>query len=277
MPAITPAASRLFVNNVRLAPAPRRAGPVAGAPPAGLKETDPQALVVGASLVAAAGRVPAAMRQDLVDCTLFAQLAATGTVADAADVGPWYRAYFGALTALGWAQSDTRFERYEFAGRNAEAHQAVLEVLTALLGPQAAALAIVKAAIEALRSMNENRPWLTLFERESTAADSARFQVAAAEVDDSDLLQVALAGFSLKTTSEVTQVLFCKFASSGTSLEYAAGQATIYEAALADLRPTIAARLADYRRAMIGEITLPAAPPKPMGATHHARQPLEAL
>jgi hypothetical protein len=274
MSAITPATGRMFVNNVRLAPARRRAGLLPDAPSVEFRETDAQALVVGASLVAAAGNVPAVMRGDLVDCTLFAQLAATAAVTDAADIGPWYRAYFGALTSLGWVQSDTRFEQYEFTGRNAEAHQAILGVLTALLGPQAAALAIVKAAIGALQSMSENRPWLTLFERESKAANSARFQVAGAQVDASDLLQVALVGFGLKTTSEITQVLFFKFATSATSLEYAAGKATIDEAALADVRATMAARLTDYRRLMVGEITLPEASLKTLRARPKPRPQL---
>ncbi len=263
MPAITPAMSRMFVGNVRLVPAPRRTSLLPDTPAVEFRGAGPQALVVGAGLVAAADTVPAAARQDIVDCTLFAQLAATAAAGDAGDVGPWYRAYFGALTALGWAQSDTGFERYEFAGRNAEAHQAVLRVLTALLGPHAGSLAIVKAAIDALQSMTENRPWLTLFERESRTAGAARFQVATAEVEASDLLQVALVGFSLKATDEITQVLFFKCGSSSTSLDYAAGRATIYEAALADVRATIADRLAGYRRAMIGEIELPASPLRP--------------
>jgi hypothetical protein len=130
--------------------------------------------------------------------------------------------------------------------------------------------------------MSENRPWLTLFERESKTADSARFQVACAEVDASDLLQVALVGFGLKTTSEIAQVLFFKCATSSTSLEYAAGQATIYEAALADVRETVAARLADYRRSMVGEITLRAAPLKtvrarPKPRPHVNRTPLARM
>ena len=149
MPAITPATSRMFVKNVRLVPASTRTGVPGDAPPITLEGTDAQALVVGTGLIAAADKVPAATRQDLVDCTLFAQLAATAAVTDATDVQQWYRAYFGTLTWLGWAQSDTGFEQYEFSGRNAEAHQAILGVLTALLGPQAAALAVVKAAIGA--------------------------------------------------------------------------------------------------------------------------------
>ena len=271
MPAITPAASRMFVQNVRLVPARTRTGLPADAPPITLEGTDAQALVVGAGLIAAADEVPAATRQDLVDCTLFAQLAATEAVTDATDVQQWYRAYFGTLTSLGWAQSDTEFEQYEFSGRNAEAHQAILGVLTALLGPQAAALAVVKAAIGALQSMSENRPWLTLFEQESRTANSARFQVATAQVDAGDIVQVALVGFSLKTKSEITQVLFFKLGSSSTSFEYAAGKATIDEPALADLRATMAARLADYRRSMIGEIKLPAVPPRLIGPARVAR------
>jgi hypothetical protein len=271
MPAITPAISRTFVGSVRLPPPPRRAGLPADSPPVELRDLNAQALVVGSGLIAAADKVPAATREDLVSCTLFAQLAATAAVGDQSDVGAWYRAYFGTLAALGWAQSDTRFERYEFTGHNAEAHQAVLKVLTALLGPQAAALAIVRAAIDALQSMAENRPWLALFERESKAAKSARFQVATAHVDSSDLVEIALAGFSLGTKSDLTQVLFFKFTSSSTSLDYAAGKATIYDAALADLRPTIEGRLTEYRHALVGEIKLPASAGSLLGEPHAAR------
>jgi hypothetical protein len=261
MPAITPAISRAFIDTVRL---PRRARRVSGdEPPLELHATDPQALVVGCGLVAAAENVPAAARQDLVDCTLFAQLAATAAVADPADTVGWYRAYFGALTALGWAQSDTHLEAYEFHSKNAEAHKALLKVLTALLGPEAAALAVVKAAIDALQSMDENRPWLALFERESRAASSARFQVATAQVARGGLLQVALAAFSLKTRSEITQVLFFKFGSSSTRLEYAAGQATIYEAALEGVRKKVAARLSEYRASFVAEVALAKKPARP--------------
>lgn len=260
MAVITPATSRAFIDRVRLPAAPARRRGIADEPPIELKATEAQSLVVGSGLVVAAENVPVQVREDLVNCSLFAQLAATGAVGGSGEISRWYDAYFGALTALGWAQSDTQFEDYEFSAKNAEAHKAVVKVLTVLLGPGATALVVVKAAIEALESMQENSPWITLFERQSKTGRSARFQVATAQMDPQGLLQTALVGFELKAKSTLTQVLFFKFSSSSTSLRYAAGKATIYEAALAEQRAAIAARLTAYRSAYVGEVKLPPPP-----------------
>jgi hypothetical protein len=199
-------------------------------------------------------------REDLINCMLFAQLAATAAGYNPQQTAEWYDAFFRTLTALGWAQSDTQFQDYDFDSKNAEAHKAVIPVLTAMLGPQAAALAVVKTALDALQSMSENSPWITLFDRQSMCEKYARFQVAAAEVDPNGLLQVALVGFQLKSKSTLTPVLFFKFSSNSTKLKYAAGKATIYEAALAGQRDLIAKRLAEYRDAYVAQIALPAPP-----------------
>jgi len=274
MTIVTPKTARSFIKTAKL-PAvrlPKRRGMVARSltdtPPVELKSTTAQSLVVGSGLVVAAANVPKQVREDLVNCTLFAQLAASGEVGNSAKVVDWYGAYFRALNALGWAQSDTQFETYKFGSQNVEAHKAIMQVLTVLMGPQAAALVVVKAALDALQSMNENSPWITLFDRQSKMGKSARFQVATAEIDASGLLQVALVAFNLKARSDMTQVLFFKYSSSSTSLQYAAGKATIYEAALAEQRDAIAARLSAYRSAYVGAVKFP---PPPAQALRRAR------
>jgi hypothetical protein len=263
MTLITPDLARRFVRQAKLAPAPRRGRPLADEPPIELKAGEAQSLVVGSGLIVAAENVPVQTREDLINCTLFAQLAASGAGSDPKDVSEWYDAYFKTLTALGWAQSDTQFQEYTFSSANAEAHKAVMQVIAALLGPQAVALAVVKTALDALHSMNENRPWITLFDQQSRSEKFARFQVATAQIDPNGLLQTALVGFQLKAKSKLTQVLFFKFASSETTLRYAAGKAAIYEAALAEQRAEIAQRLAAYRRAYVGQVKFP---PPPDGA-----------
>jgi hypothetical protein len=263
MTIITPNLSRQFIRQAKLAPAPRRARPLAEEPPIELKAAEAQSLVVGSGLIIAAENVPVQTREDLINCTLFAQLAASGAVSSPQEVAEWYDAYFKTLTALGWAQSDTQFQEYKFSSVNAEAHKAVMQVIAVLLGPQAVALAVVKTALDALQSMNENSPWITLFDQQSRSEKFARFQVATAQLDSNGLLQTALVGFQLKAKSKLTQVLFFKFSSSATTLKYAAGKATIYEAALADQRAEIAQRLAAYRRAYVGQVKFP---PPPGGA-----------
>jgi hypothetical protein len=263
MTVIAPDLSRAFIEGVKLPDAPpRRAATrsLSDTPPLELKSTEAQSLVVGSGLIAAAENVPQQTREDLVNCTLFAQLAATAAITEPRRISEWYDAYFKTLTAIGWAQSDTQFEDYDFKSKTAEAHKAIIKVLTVLLGPQAAALAVVQTVLEALQSMNEDSPWITLFDRQSKTGKSARFQVATAQIDRGGLLQVALVGFELAVKATLTQVLFVKYSSNSTQLKYAAGKATIYEAALKDQRESLAARLAAYRSAYVAQIPLPAPP-----------------
>jgi hypothetical protein len=261
MAIITPKASRALIDYAKLPRGMRRTrAAIEDQPPLELKDREAQSLVAGSSLVVAAANVPAKTREDIVNCTLFAQLAASGQVPDSKKVMDWYDAYFRWLAILGWSQSDRQFQDYHFSGQKAEAHKAIGKVLAALLGPQAAALLVVQAALEALQDMNENSPWLALFDRQSRTEKSARFQVATAQVGASGLIQTGLVGFSLKAKAQLTQVLFFKFATGSTKLQYAAGQATIYEAALAEQRDQIASRLTDYRRQLVGEVKLPPMP-----------------
>jgi len=262
MPIITQSDTRSFVSTAKFVAPPRMRGPVEeAAPPVELKQTEAQALVVGSGLIVAAENVPVTTREDLINCTLFAQLAAGGELADPTDVASWYAAYFRGLTALGWAQSDMQFEEYESGSKGLEANKAIIQVLTVLLGPGAAALAVVKVTLDALASMDEGNPWITLFNRESKSAKSAKFQVATAQVDTNGLLEIALVGFNLKSKSTLTQVLFFKYGANKTRLKFASGKATIYEAALANQRTAIAQRLAAYRTAYVMQVKFPPLPP----------------
>ncbi len=275
---VTPDSSARFILKTKLpkAPAPprrsRSGGAVAEQPPLQLRATEAQALVVGSGLVVAADKVPVQVREDMINCVLFAQLVATAEVGDPSQVQAWYASYFRALTMLGWAQSDQRFEAYDFSGQGFEAHKAVIPVLTALLGPQATALSVVTAMMKGLQDMQDNAPWLTLFEQQVRTEHSAAFQIATAEVGADGLLQVALVAFDLKARARLTQLLFIKYTSSTTTLRFSAGRATIFEAALAQQRADLAARMVPYRAAYVGSVKLPPLPalPKPPVARSRA-------
>ena len=83
MPVIAPDLSRAFIEGVKLPAAPRaQARAVTDTPPLELKAIEAQSVVVGSGLIVAAENVPQQTREDLVNCTLFAQLAASGAVTD---------------------------------------------------------------------------------------------------------------------------------------------------------------------------------------------------
>jgi hypothetical protein len=252
-------ASRAFVRDAKLPPPPPRSREMradAAPPPADFKDTDAQALVVGSSLVVAADKVPAQVRADLVNTTLFAQLAASGA-ASPEDTTAWYGEYFRALTTLGWAQHDTSFKTYSAKASGLETHKSIIKILGLLLGPEVAAVTLVTETLSALQSMNENSPWITLFDHQSATNKAAHFQVATAQYIGSDMLEIALAAFAMKAKQSLTQVLFFKFNSSRIALKYSGGRATIFEAALAQSREDVAARLLEYRAAFVKEVKFP--------------------
>jgi ribosomal protein S5 len=66
---------------------------------------------------------------------------------------------------------------YTEASRDFETHEAIMKVAASLLGPSAETLAVVKATLDALKSTGTSSPWITLFNRESRSANTARFQI----------------------------------------------------------------------------------------------------
>jgi hypothetical protein len=208
MAVLTSQIARQIIETAKLPKRPARARREAK-PPAKLKSTDAQALVVGSSLVVAAENVPARVRS---------------------------------------------------SGTTLEAHKSVINVLSTLLGPSAAAVVLVTDTLKALQSMNENSSWITLFDHQSVAVSSARFQVAAAQMGAGGLIEVALVAFELHSKVSLTQVLFFKFKANSTKLRYARGNATIYEAVLRRNRKLVAERLEAYQTAYVGEVRFPPTP-----------------
>jgi hypothetical protein len=127
--------------------------------------------------------------------------------------------------------SRTRFAEYHEKSDSFQAHEAILEVAAGLMAGSPAALALVATTLKALQKMDQDSPWITLFNRESHSAKTARFQIGLAEEDAADGLLLSLTSFGLEARSNVTQVLFFKFRSNDVTLQHHSGKVTINAAA----------------------------------------------
>jgi hypothetical protein len=225
------------------------------APP--LDAAKEQAAVVGGQVIAFVTGVTAEQRGDIVNASLLAQLVAKKRVPGAAtlaDVTSWYDSYFEVLTNIGFAIQDKGFAEYHEQSESFQAHKAILEVATLLLGGAPTALALVKTTLEALQKMDEDSPWITLFNRESQSANTARFQVGLVEQDAANGLLLTLMAFGLEARLNVTQVLFFKFRKNDVRLQHHSGKVTINAPLLAALRPEIGARLAAFSHEFIQQL-----------------------
>jgi len=245
--------ARRFVEALRLRPTPRAGdAPPQSAVDLALDAAKDQAAVVGSDVISFVSGVTAERRAAIIDSSLLAQLVAKKTVGDPSRIDDWYDAYFEVLTNIGWLVQDRSFAEYREQHSYLDAHQAILAVATALLGTAPAALALVKATLDALRSMDADSPWITIFSRECQAARTARFQISLAEQDPNGQFFVTLMAFGLEATSTVTQVLFFRASASEATLRHFSGRVTISTDVLDGVRDAIRAKLAgvaaDYVR-----------------------------
>jgi hypothetical protein len=195
-----------FVQDVEL-PQPLEGQAVEAAAQFDFDKAKDQAVIVGSDIISFVKGVTEQRRQDLVNSALLAQLVANKKVTNPSHVFSWYGAYFDALTNIGWLVQDKQFIDHIESSSSLEAHKAIISLATTLLGPQAAALQVVKATLDALQKMDESSPWITLFNRESKFAKTARFQVTLAEEAPDSQFLVTLMAFGLVAESTLTQVL----------------------------------------------------------------------
>ena len=213
-----------------------------------------QAAVVGSDVISFVRGVTAERREAIINSSLLAQLVANKQVSDRSRIYEWYNAYFDVLTNVGWVVQDRSFAEYHESSRNFEAHKAILAVATALLGAAPTALALVTTTINALQSMNEDAPWIALFNRESQSAKTARFQVSLVEQEPEGPFFVTLMAFGLEAKSSVTQVLFFKARANEATLRHYSGRVTIdttvLEGVSGKIREKLTAHAADYVSAL---------------------------
>ena len=185
-----------------------------------LKTGKDQAAVVGSDIIAFVTGVTAERREAIINSALLAQLVANNEVKDRTRVYEWYDAYFRVLANIGWAIQQVSWAEYTEKEGGFQAHEAILKVAATLLGPATTALALVTTTVNALKEMDKDNPWITLFNRESQEAHTAHFQVSLAEQAPDGQFLVTTMAFGLQAKSSVTQVLFFKIKKGQATLKH---------------------------------------------------------
>jgi hypothetical protein len=221
-------------------------GPPLDINPFSYAQTKLQALIVGSEIISFVQGVTPERRQDLVNASTLAQLVAKKKVHDPADIYAWYDAYFDVLMNIGWVIQDRQFTIYKEDTFNAQAHEAILKVAAGLLAGNVGAMLALKATLDAVTSLREDSPWITLFNRESRSAHAAHFQISLAEQTPDGQFIVSLMAFGLEANSELTQVLFFKFHSEDSVLKHYSSKVTVNESVLTGVREAVAKKISAH-------------------------------
>jgi hypothetical protein len=208
-----------------------------------------QAAVVGSDVVSFVTEITPDQRQDIVNAALLAQLAANKKVPDPQGlkgIEEWYKTYFDVMARIGFVVQDHGFAQYTEKADTFEAHEAIIDVVTAALVGAPAALPLVLKTLQSLKKMSQDSPWITLFHRESRHADTARFQVSVAGAQNDASLNIFAFGIAAKAS--ITQVLFFKFRKDESTLQHNSATLTINPPMLSAIRGDIAQKITKYSK-----------------------------
>lgn len=218
--------------------------------------TKNESVVVGSGMVSFKSGVSQPRRMAITNSLLLAQLVLKkkNLTPDAPD---WFHEYASVLANLGWLVETSDMSDYVTSDDGLDVHKAIEAVALALLGPGAIAAApLIKAALDALGSMNTNTPWITLFNRETKRVNTTSFQLAMTDQGADDKLTVSMMAFSLNTSMDITQVLFFKVSKNDANLRKVATTAEIDTSVLDSVQDMLRDKVTAFTTNYLSEINL---------------------
>lgn len=180
-----------------------------------------EAVAVGAQIAEFSAQVSPQAREAVADSMLLAQLAATKATAGQTDPLAWHQKYVDTLKAVGWLVQSLEFTEQSVNDSNLGVHNAIIPVLTGMLGPAVAAASVVVSVLKGLQEMDKDNPWITLFDRASQHASGAKFQLSFVDADEQGNPRIQLMALTIDAQRSVTQVLFFKFSDQSARLRKA--------------------------------------------------------
>ena len=233
-----------FLKQVALPAVPAMAG--ADAQTIDFDKARQQALLVGSDVVSFDTGVDAEFREAVSDTALIAQLAATKQLGPNPDPIAYFDAYFSIVGNLGWATQVRDTAEYKLATDGAQVHEAIINVVTAFLGNAPGAMALVELTLNSLKKMDQDSPFITLFQRNSKNAKLGRFQFTTVRPDPAGGLLAEVMAFALEAEEKITQVLFFKLQKGKSRMRRSLGSMSLNRVAMSALLPALRAKVAGH-------------------------------
>jgi len=246
-----------YLRGLRLAEPPPT-GLIAAAPDfpqVVFDEAKNQSIIAGSEVVSFTQSVEAEFREAISDSALVAQLSANAKFNVEQDPIAWFDHYYSILGGLGWVTQTRDTAEYKIDKDGLEVHEAILDVVNVFLGPIPGAAKLVAIALGSLKKMNQDSPFITLFNKESERAKVGRFQFTLVRQEGNSFLADGMS-FGIKAKHKVTQILFFKLHSTEATMRRSLAKISIGADALEGLRPALKAKIQAHRSKFLAELPL---------------------
>ena len=220
-----------------------------------LKIAEEQAFVNERSIVSFVANVSPTAREDVLDSTLLAALAAEKKHPKNSNPQAWYEAYVEVLTNIGWVQTTNERRNYETKAAEFDVDKAVVEIMTGLVGGPLGQAILIERTLNALRDLADEDGKIKIFELSSQNLDTSNFQVGMVS-EEGGAVSLNVSNFVFQTKAGQRRVLFFKWGRDRAQLNYQFFQGTLSPGIYADIRSTVKRKLGVRPTAYIGELEI---------------------
>jgi hypothetical protein len=251
-----------------------------------VRAQQPSANVVAASVVAFSDGIFGQQKEDLLNSTLLAQLAANKKYDRERDTLNWYTFYRSVLEQLGWIIEKQRPSgrlpdlrkfvpsrndfpnRPTLPGRPAgftftrvvvdrprfTAGSTVMKVLHKKVNENI--FIVTQAALEALSDLDDRDRRVIIFENSSHSSGRGNFQIVSVSVEPPERLRMTMVAVFFATDERVSRVLSFNFAGGSTQMFQARDTMTLDSAVYDAVRDQVIQQLGDQASAYIDELDI---------------------
>ena len=251
---ITPAEALQFVESVPIVAPPPSSGLESVSVAPAFTGND-QAVVVGSQLAEFTSNVPQSLRAPISNSLLLAQLAANKSVEAGGSTRDWYAKYLDVLTSIGWVMEQGGAALSEVSGTSAEVHEEIIPLVTAALGGAAAA-ALIVPLLEGLEGMDDDSPWITIFERESQRVQANQFQITHVHAPDGAAPKMVMVLFGLEARRSIVQVLFFKVSDDDAVFTHGNAHLSIDPGVFDEVAPALARKVGEYAATYVADVEI---------------------
>lgn len=143
------------------------------------------------SFVAVSQHVGQQATEDVINSTLFAQLAASHDYDKNTQLTQWYERYTDVMSLQGWDISDFDESSLSSASTDLSVSEVIFDILKAAL-KDPSEQAMVDAAVAALKKLEKEGPFISLFNHSAIGANRANFQSSFVTHDEHGLVSMNL-------------------------------------------------------------------------------------
>jgi hypothetical protein len=219
----------------------------------GNEENAASTFINNKSIVSFVAGISDQAKQDVLNSTLLAQLAANKQYPDAVNSAEWYKTYSSVLQNVGWVVEGSMFDEFNSGDSLFEMQNAVLGILGAALGSNY--IEIIKKALEAVKSLSDSDNRIKMFERNTRVADKGIFQLAAAD-ETNGTVALHMGGFMLTSKNTSTRILFFRTSKDETKLKSSAMKCTLDNNVYQKVRNQILDKLGNVTASYVAAIDI---------------------